>query len=201
MFCERCGLSFLPRQSVCNRCGAASTRHWLQLTSLVTLMVAVACNTLVAFYLLPRHITGHSPRFLFRAWIWMDDKISIYGWVPLAVGLLAWDFFIWRHSRPKVKGWITRKLLTFALLAGVAPFIPWWLPAGQPPQNFLSAVRAHPGLPSILAWSVVVFVVTWLCINAETRDSLLGHGKVLSLVSLGVLLLLLAMTIVGWSIT
>jgi hypothetical protein len=47
---------------------------------------------------------------------------------------------------------------------------------------------------------VVVFVIALLCINAETRDSLLGHGKVLSLVSLGVLLLLVALTIAGWSI-
>ena len=52
----------------------------------------------------------------------------------------------------------------------------------------------------MLAWGVVLFVITLLCINAETRDSLLGHGKVLSVVSLCVLLLVLAMTIVGWSI-
>jgi hypothetical protein len=46
----------------------------------------------------------------------------------------------------------------------------------------------------------VVIVIAALCINSETRDSLLGHGKVLSLVSLGVLLLILGMTIAGWSI-
>lgn len=55
-------------------------------------------------------------------------------------------------------------------------------------------------MPSALAWGVVVLVTILLCANSETRDALLGHGKVLSLVSLGVLLLLLAMTIVGWSI-
>jgi hypothetical protein len=40
-------------------------------------------------------------------------------------------------------------------------------------------------------------VATLLCVNGETRDSLLGHGKVLSLVSLGILLLLLTLTIAG----
>jgi hypothetical protein len=55
----------------------------------------------------------------------------------------------------------------------------------------------HPGLPSTLAWGVVLVVVTLLCVNGETRDSLLGHGKVLSLVSLGILLLLLTLTIAG----
>jgi hypothetical protein len=199
VFCERCGLNFLPRQSVCTRCGEAATRHWLQLVSLTMLMVAVVCNSLLRVYLLPRH-AAQSAHSLFRAWIWADEKIALYGWVPLAVALLVWDIFVWRDSRPKVKGWFTRKLLTFALLAGVSPFIPRWLPAGQPPDNFFTMIRSHPGLPAGLAWGVVVIVIAALCINSETRDSLLGHGKVLSLVSLGVLLLILGMTIAGWSI-
>jgi hypothetical protein len=200
MFCERCGLNFLPRQSMCTRCGAASTRHWLQLTSLVTLMVAFTANRLVAIYLLPGRLAGPHAPFLFRAWAWFDQKTALYGWVPLAVGLLAWDLLVWRHSRPKVKGWVTRKLLTLALMAGIAPIIPWWLPADQPPKNFMTAINKYPGLPASVAWGVVVFVIALLCINAETRDSLLGHGKVLSLVSLGFLLLLVALTIAGWSI-
>lgn len=199
MFCERCGLNFLPRQSVCTRCGEAATRHWLQLVSLAMLMVAVVCNSLLRVYLLPR-LAGHSSHAMFRAWIWVDEKLALYGWVPVAIALLAWDIFVWRDSRPKVKGWFTRKLLTFALIAGVTPFIPRWLPAGQPSDNFLSMIRSHPGLPAGLAWGVVVVVVGALCINSETRDSLLGHGKVLSLISLGVLLVLLAMTIAGLSI-
>jgi len=163
------------------------------------LMVAVVCNSLLRVYLLPR-LAGHSTHAMFRGWIWVDEKLALYGWVPVAIALLAWDIFVWRESRPKVKGWFTRKLLTFALVAGVTPFIPHWFPAGQPPENFLSMVRSHPGLPAALAWCVVVVVVGALCINSETRDSLLGHGKVLSLISLGVLLMLLAMTIASLSI-
>lgn len=199
MFCERCGLNFLPKQSVCTRCGDVATRHWLQLMSLCTLVVAATCNTLLAYYLLPRHLTGPHARPLFRGWLWLDDKIALYGWAPLAMGLLAWDFLVWQ-SRPKIKGWITRKLLTFALIASVAPFIPTWIPAGQPSANFQAMLRRYPGVPSALAWGVVVVVTILLCMNSETRDSLLGHGKVLSLVSFGVLLLLLALTIAGWSI-
>lgn len=201
MFCEHCGLNFLPRQSVCTRCGEAATRHWLQLVSLVTLMMAFMGNSFLAYYLLPHRFAGYRARPFFHAWLWTDDKLALYGWVPLALGLLAWDVFVWRATRPKIRGWVTRKLLTFALLAGIAPFIPVWVPAGQPPQNFLTAVRSHPGLPSILAWSVVLVVIGLLCMDSETRDSLLGHGKILSLVSLAALLLLLAMTVVGWSIT
>ncbi len=44
-------------------------------------------------------------------------------------------------------------------------------------------------------------MITLLSINGETRDSLLGHGRILSVVSLGLLLLLLALTFVGWAYT
>ena len=180
MFCERCGQNFLLRQSICSRCGVAATRHWLQLMSLTTLMLAVAGNSLVAWFLLP-HRLAIRPRLFFRAWMWFDVKAALYGWAPLVAALLAWDYLVWRRgSRPKIKGWVTCKLLTFTLLAGIAPVIPWWVPAGQPPQTFLAAVRKYPGLPSILAWGVVIFVVTLLCINSETRDSLLGDGRTLS---------------------
>jgi hypothetical protein len=202
MFCERCGLNFLPRQSVCTRCRAAASRHWLQLVGLLSLMLAVAANSVLGWFLLPRHVGGAHSQGIFRAWLWMDDKVALYGWVPLATGLLTWDFLVLRGSRrPKVRGWVTRKLLTFSLVAGVTPFIPSWVPAGQPSQNFLTTIRSHPGLPLALAWAVVLVVISLVCFEAETRDSLLGQGKVLSLVGVGVLFLLLAMTIVGWSIT
>ncbi len=201
MFCERCGQNFLLRQSICTRCGVFPARHWLQLMSLIALLLAVLGNSLVACFLLPHHLAGH-PRLFFRVWMWLDLKAALYGWAPLAAALLAWDYLVWRRaSRPKIKGWVTRKLLTFTLLTGIAPAIPWWVPAGQPPKTFLSVLGKYPGLPSILAWTVVVFVLAWLCIRGETRDSLLGHGRVLSLVSLGVLFLLLAMTFVGWSLS
>lgn len=200
MFCERCGLSFLPRESVCTRCGAAGTRYWLQLIGLTTLLLAFLCNALVEWLLLPRHTHGGGAQSIFRGWLWLDDKIALYGWVPLAIGILAWDFLVLRGSRrPKIRGWVTRKLLTFSLVAGVTPFIPSWVPAGQPPQNFLTMIRSHPGLPLASAWGVVVLVIVLVCMEAETRDSLLGQGKVLSLVSLSALVLVLGMTLWGWS--
>jgi hypothetical protein len=201
VFCERCGLNFLPKQSVCSRCHVVATRHWFQLMSLVTLLVAVLCNALVGLLLLPRLAEGGHSRFVFRAWLWFDHKAALYGWAPIVFGLLAWDYLVWKAARPKVKGWFTRKLLTFSLAAGLAPMLPWWIPAGQPPGQFLSMIGKYPGVPSLLAWSVVLVVVVLLCINAESRDYLLGHGKVLSVVSLGLLLLVLTMTVVGWSVT
>jgi hypothetical protein len=201
VFCERCGLNFLPKQSVCTRCKVSATRHWFQLMSLVTLTVAVACNALISMLMLPKLASGVHPSALFRAWLWFDYKAALYGWVPLAVGLLAWDFLVWKEARPKVKGWFTRKLLTFSLAAGVAPMLPWWVPAGQPPIQFLALISKYPGLPAVLAWAVVLVVVILLVSEAESRDYLLGHGKALSLISVCALLLVLTLMVVGWSVT
>jgi hypothetical protein len=200
LFCDRCGLNFLPKQSVCTRCNAAATRHWFQLMSLMTLLVAVACNAMVAFLLLPRLADGRHSRF-FQGWIWFDHKAAMYGWAPIAAALLAWDYLVWKEARPKVRGWFTRKLLTLSLAAGVAPILPWWIPAGAPPGQFLSMIGKYPGLPVLLAWGVVLVVLVLLCVDAESRDYLLGHGKVLSLVSMGLLLVVLTMTMLGWAAT
>lgn len=200
MFCDRCGLNFLPKQSVCSRCHRVPTRYWFQLMSLVTLLVAVACNGLVGLFLLPKYAAAQHSRFIFRAWLWFDQKAALYGWVALAVALLAWDFFVWKEARPKVKGWLTRKLLTLSLATGIAPMIPWWVPAGQPPGQFLAMIGKYPGLPAVLAWGVVLVVSVLLCIDPESRDYLLGHGRILSVVSTAFLLLVLSMTILGWSL-
>jgi hypothetical protein len=200
LFCDRCGLNFLPKQSVCTRCNTAATRHWFQFMSLMTLLVAVACNAMVGFLLLPRLADGRYSRF-FQGWIWFDHKAAMYGWVPIAAGLLAWDYLVWKEARPKVRGWFTRKLLTLSLAAGIAPILPWWIPAGAPPGQFLSMISRYPGLPVLLAWGVVLVVLVLLCVDAESRDYLLGHGKVLSVVSMGLLLLVLTMTMVGWAVT
>jgi hypothetical protein len=202
MFCDHCGLQFLPRQSVCSRCGQAHSQHWLQLFGLITLLLAVATNTLLGIFLLPRIAsTASHARGLFRAWMWFDVKAALYGWAFFAFVLLLWDYLVWRGSRPKVKGWITRKILTIVLAAAVTPFIPAWLPAGQMSNEFMAAINKYPGLPSALAWAAVFVVAALLCIHSETRESLLGRGRALSLVGIGVLTLVVTMTIVGWSLS
>lgn len=172
--------------------------------SLLTLFLAVACNAMVALLLLPRlKLTGQSRLFQgwIQGWMWFDQKAALYGWVPIAAALLAWDYLVWKEARPKIRGWFTRKLLTLSLAAGVAPILPWWIPAGAPPGQFLSMISRYPGLPVLLAWGVVLVVLVLLCADAESRDYLLGHGKVLSLVSVGLLLVVLSMTMLGWAAT
>jgi len=202
MFCDRCGLQFLPRQSVCTRCGQAHSQHWLQLFGLLTIFVAIACNTLLGLFVLPRFAdaSGRS-RVVFHSWIWFDNKAAMYGWAAFALALLTWDYFVWRGSRPRVKGWVTRKILTLVLAAAVTPFIPAWLPAGQVSNNFLATINKYPGLPPVLAWAAVFVVTALLCMHSETRETLLGRGRALSIVGISLLSLVMAMTVVGWSLS
>jgi len=43
-------------------------------------------------------------------------------------------------------------------------------------------------------------VILALCVNAESRLALLGTGRVLSAVSVASLVILLTLTLVGWSL-
>jgi hypothetical protein len=143
-----------------------------------------------------------------RAWLWTDVKASVYGWIPLALGLLAWDYFIRQelHSvmSEKIKGWLVRALLILAFVTGVAPLVPRWL---RPPAALLvtrvklphlPALATLPSLTWLLPWGMVGLAAALLCINAETRDSLLGQGRVLSAISLAVLVMVLMLTLLAF---
>ena len=206
LYCEYCGLQILPQRPVCTRCGKTPSRQWIQFFALLVLLLAIAANSLAGWLLLPRLAAVHPRQLFFRAWLWLDVESALYGWMPLAAALLAWEFFVWRKIRknkpvPKIKGWVSRKLLTFVLAAGFAPILPWWIPAGQPSDKTLAALAKYPGLPSVISWSAVLIVAAVLCIKAETRDRLLGQGKILAILSLSALALLLALTLLGWSHT
>jgi len=198
MYCEHCGLQIFPKLPVCTRCGETPTFQLFQLASLSTLFLAVLCNSVVAWLLLPRFASGHHAVLYFRSWLWLSNNFAIYGWAPIAISLLAWDYFVRRKARQKIKSWLTRKLLSFVIVAGVTPVIPWWVPAGQPPQNFMSMIGRYPGLPSGLAWTAITLVIVLLCSNNESRMALLGRGRMLSVVSLSSLVILLTLTLLGW---
>jgi len=206
VYCEYCGLKILPERPLCMRCGKVPTQQWVQLISLVILLLAIVGNSLSGWFLLPRLAATHSSGYFFRSWLWLDTESSLYGWMPLAAALLLWEFFVWRKIRkakpvPKIKGWVSRKILTFVLAAGFAPILPWWVPATQPSEKTLAVLSQYPGLPCAISWSAILIVAAVLCIKAETRDNLLGRGKVLSVVSLSALAFVLALTLIGWSLT
>ena len=200
MYCEHCGLQIFPKHPICTRCGESPTYQFFQLASLCTLFLVVLCNGMVAMLLLPRFSHAQHTAFYFRAWLWLTDNAAVYGWAPIAIALLVWNYSVRRKSRQKIKGWLTGKLLSFVLVAGVTPILPWWVPAGQPPENFMSMIGRYPGLPSGLAWAALTLVIVLLCSNSESRLALLGKGRVLSAVSVSCLFLLLTLTMVGWAL-
>jgi hypothetical protein len=219
VFCENCGLQFFPRQSVCTRCDATCTRHWLQLTSLATLLIAAACNSLASMFLpasalahsaASNHASSFAPTLKASAiavWLWIDGKASLYGWAPLALALLTWDYFAWPEWRPalkeRIKRWVIRSLLVSAFLVRIVPLFPRWI---RPPAGVLVTAAKLPRFPipmlpafsAAVPWVIVALAAALLCMNAETRDSLLGRGRALSAISLGVLLMVLAFTLVAF---
>lgn len=206
MYCEHCGLKILPERPVCTRCGRSPSHEWIQLLSLAILLLATIGNSVAGMFLLPKYSAAHPSGLFFRSWLWADRESSLYGWMPLAATLLLWEFFVWRKIRKakpvtKIKGWVSRKMLAFVLAAGFAPILPWWIPASQPSERTLAALSQYPGLPCAVSWGAVLLVAIVLCIKAETRNLLLGKGKALSLVSLGVLALFLTLTLLGWSLS
>jgi hypothetical protein len=200
VFCELCGLQFWPQQSVCGRCGRAPTRQWLQLVSLVTLAVTIACNSLVDVYLLRGLVAGRPHVALFRAWLWFDEKFSLYGWVGVALALLGWSFWLRRASEIQKKEWVARWLLILLLLEGAITMLLPRVPAGSV-ANIRATLDSHPEAALTLPWGTVALVIGALCMNSETRDSLLGHGKVGSFVSIGLLFLFLVVVLLAWSAT
>ena len=206
MYCEHCGLQILPQRPVCTRCGVSPTYHWVQLTGLLVLLLALVLNSLVAWFMLPRLAASHPGYRFFSAWSWVDRNLSMYGWVPLAVALLTWDFLVWQKVKKaravgKIKGWVSRKVLTFVLAAGFAPILPWWIPAGQPSAKVMATFASHPGLPAMASWAAILVACALLCANSETRDMLLGRGRALTLVGLAVMVAVLGLTVAGWSLT
>lgn len=197
VFCDFCGMQFLPRQSICSHCGSPPTRHWLQLVSLVTLTIAIACNSLVALFLLPRLITGEQPPRLFLAWLWFDEKLSLYGWAAAAAALLVWAYWPRYGYEPEKEMRIARGLLIVLLVAGFISLLLPWIPVATA-ASVRTAVESHPGLTLTSAWGVVILAVGVLCLNGETRERLLGDGRVLSLVALGLLFLVLSLILLGW---
>jgi hypothetical protein len=121
--------------------------------------------------------------------------------------LLTWDYFDWPESRPalkeRIKRWVIRSLLVSAFLVRIVPFFPRWI---RPPAGLLVTAAKLPRFPipmlpafsAAVPWMIVALAAGLLCMNAETRDSLLGRGRALSAISLGVLLAVLTFTLLAF---
>lgn len=192
MFCDACGQQFMPHESVCTRCRVAPTRHLLQLLGLVILSVAIAWNSLLALFFLPRLAADHHSR-IFRMWLHFSEKVSAFGWTAVALGLLGWSFWARRGYQLHLREWLARVLLILLLFAGILAAPIRWMPEGLA-SPVRTPLHQFPGMGPVAAWGMIILVAGILSANSETRDALLGHGRALSLVSLASLLFELALT-------
>ena len=196
MFCERCGQQFLKSDSLCTRCQFAPTKQWLQLAGLGMLSVAFAASALSGSPL-PPHVAAAGRHRLFHVWHWLTNAASLYGWAVAALGLLGWSFLVRRDDRLQKKEWVARTLLILLLLGGAAAPIFFHLPARIVPE-FRATARSYAAWGPPAAWAMIVLVIVPLCMNTETRDSLLGNGRGLSLAGFGVMLLVTAILLGAW---
>jgi len=200
LFCEDCGLQFLPKESVCSRCGSVPTRQWLQLVSLLTLVVTFTCNSLVDLYLLRRLVAGNSHFLSFRAWLWFNDGFSTYGWAAIAIFLLVWSIWSRQDWVKQITEWVTRGLLVLLLAGGAAAALLPHVP-GRRAAEIRAFLGRHHDAELLLPWGIVALVAGVLCLDSETRDSLLGRGRLSTLISAGILLVMLTMMLQAWSAT
>ncbi|MFQ5695179.1 MAG: hypothetical protein ACE5HB_04245 [Terriglobia bacterium] len=198
MFCEQCGLTFIPKQSVCSGCERPPTRHWLQLVGLTTLTLALGLNALIASVLLPRLVESRHASAWLGGWLWVNEQLSALGWAVIAAGLLLWAYWPRYGYQPEKEMKAARLLLILVLAAGAVGLVLPLVSAGSL-LGAKAALLANAKLAAGGAWGLVVLAVALLCGNAETRDLLLGDGRALSLVSLGVLALMLGLVVLGWS--
>jgi hypothetical protein len=190
--CEECGLR-MNGQSICSGCRASPTRLWLQFVSLATLGVLTAYNYIFVLNLL----SALAPRgHVASVWLNVSEFTWLYGWIVIGVYLPAWAYYGRRKDgyslEPGVRVGIG--FVVILLIGAVArPLFPWmgWTWA----ERLGTSLDSHPELGIVVGWAVVALALVSICWNCESRDRLLGRGKGLALLALGVLCIILALSL------
>lgn len=188
-------MQLLPRQSLCGHCNRPPTQHWLQLVGLIIVILTIVPTSIVSLYLLPRFLVGSQPPGWIQGWLWFQEQLAWYGWVAVAIGLLVWSYWPRYGYEPEWEVRVARGLLLFLLVVLTFGLLGFWVPS---PRGSTKVFENLSAIAVGLGWTVVVFVLGVLNWNGETRGRLLGDGRVLSLVALGLLSFSTIFILVGW---
>jgi hypothetical protein len=192
IYCEECCLR-TNGQSICSRCRAAPTRCWLQFVSLGTLGVLAAYNSIFVLNFLPTRIPHES---VARVWLMISEFAWRYGWIALGVYLPVWAYYGRKkygysfESGVQVGIGFVVMLLIGAIARPLLPRMGW---TGA--EALRTTLDSHPALGIVMGWTVVALALVSVCSNSESRDRLLGRGKGLALLSIAVLCIILALTL------
>ncbi len=190
--CEECGLR-MNGQSICSACRTSPTRLWLQFVSLATLGVLTAYNCIFVLNFLR---AGVPRAYVASVWLNVSEFASLHGWIPLGVYLPAWAYY-WRkkygyslETGQRAGIGVVVILLIGAVARPIFPRMGWiWT------ERLRTSLGSHPELGTVVGWAVVALALVSICCNCESRDRLLGRGKGLALLSLAVLCIILALSL------
>jgi len=121
--------------------------------SLVTIFVAVLCNSLLGVFLVPRLAMANHGRTLFsRVVVVRPENGDV--WLGAAGDRFAGlGLFRLEDARPKIKAGSRRKLPYIFSCGRSGATAAVWIPAGQPSVAILRDDRAASGVPILLAWA------------------------------------------------
>jgi hypothetical protein len=184
---------WMDGQSISSGCRASPTRLWLQFVSLATLGVLTAYNYIFVLNFLPTRVTRE---YVASVWLNVSEFVWLYGWIALGVYLPAWAYY-WRKKYGysleigvRVGIGFVVILLMGALAQPIFPRMGWtWA------ERLRTSLDSHSELGIVVGWAVVALALVSICCNCESRDRLLGRGKGLAFLALGVLCIILALNL------
>ncbi len=190
--CEECGLQ-MNGQSICSGCRASPTRSWLQFVSLGALGLLTAYNYIFVLNFLPTRV----PReYVASVWLNVSEFAWLYGWIVLGVYLPAWAYYCRKkygyslETGVRVGIGFVVILLIGAVARPIFPRMGWtWA------ERLRTSLDSHPELGIVVGWAVVALALVSICCNCESRGRLLGRGKGLALLTLAVLCIILALSL------
>ena len=190
--CEECGL-LMNGQSTCGGCRASPTRLWLQFVSLGTLGVLTAYNYIFVLNFLPTRV----PReYVATVWLNVSEFAWLYGWIVLGVYLPAWAYYSRKRYGYSLEAGVRVGIgFVVILLIGAVALLIFPLMGLTWAERLRTAFDSNPELGIVVGWAVVALALVSICCNCESRDRLLGRGKGLALVTLAVLYIILAFSL------
>jgi hypothetical protein len=134
--------------------------------------------------------------YVASVWLNVSEFAWLYGWIALGIYLPSWAYY-WRKKYGyslEIGARVGIGFVVILLIGAVArPIFPrmGWTWA----ERLRTSLASHPEVGIVVGWAVVALALVSICCNCESRDRLLGRGKGLAFLALGVLCIILALSL------
>jgi hypothetical protein len=164
---------------------------------LTILAIAAWFNWCGISFLPAGHGQTSSFSHLVDVWLWTHHALSLYGWAAIVALLLVWSYWPRYGYKPEREMLWARLILIVLVVGGAASLLLPWIESEWSIQ-LRSILQDNSALTRAAVWIGLGLALMVLCRNGEVRAMLIGNGRVLSVVSLGVLSLVLLLVALGW---